>query len=108
MSNYRDSVIIMFRDKNTDQTYCRLCLKSINTPDPVFRCNRKRCVCSYLNKTVCRPFFDNSKHEIILSVDKCFLCSSCSVGNNPQKCREIVREVVNNCIENIRNSARET
>ena len=106
---YRDNAVIIFRDKNTDQTYCRLCLKTINTIDPVFSCNMMQCACSYTNNEVCRPFFDNIKHKIILSIDKCFLCNSCSVGNNPQNCREIVRNVVNSCIENIRNnSLRET
>ncbi len=106
---YRDSTIILFRDKVTGHTCCRLCLRPRGMiPCNVPYCSGWECVCSITKKTIRRPFFDNTKHKILLSLDKCFLCDICSYNNEPSMCNKNVYPIIEKTVDIIKTSERMT
>lgn len=92
---YRDSSVIVFRNIEINEIYCRLCLRDTSQiPLDIELCSNWTCVCGSGDKHIHPPYFDNSKHEILLSSNRCILCNSCSSGNNPTGCTKGMKNVV--------------
>lgn len=106
---YRDNAVIIFKDKFTDDMGCKLCSNKElpNNMDRIlgdaysYVCTSYRCMISTSPNQIHSPFFDNTKHTIILSIDTCKICPGCIV--NMKQCPHNIEKLVIDCMNSLDN-----
>lgn len=102
---YRDSAVIIYKDKFTDDIYCRLCSNEETIRNATrllgdasdYICGDY--VCLKNGRYMEPPIFDNTKHDIIFSITECHICPDCSISI--EQCPHNVKKIAIDCMNSL-------